>query len=376
MHSTARPRRTWIPLPLACLLAAGCGGGGAGSSAPDPAPDTTPPAVIATAPAAGQTGVPVGTVVEVTFSEAVRNVGPATFTLTPAAGGANVDGTVAMNGNTATFTPSANLAYSVSYRATVTAGITDLANNTMAAGHSWTFGTGTAPLPCLDCHGVGGSRAGVNGAPVITRYWQTSGHGRGVAGPPLQCVDCHDVGTPAGAHAADGSGTFDTLWWPGKADSTTNPNTAHLKGFFFPVAPASAGEYALAFDNACGNRPGCHAGAGGERIVGAMSHARWDVDDPDFLMEFGNHGTPADPKLYGWYAQTAYADDFYKSQSPWIIEDLTTDAAGAPRCGTCVSCHDPHGTGTADRTPGGSNAMVRGNWASESGLFCAGACHR
>ncbi|MGE5189381.1 MAG: Ig-like domain-containing protein, partial [Gemmatimonadota bacterium] len=117
-----------------------------GDAADFPAPtDTTPPTVSSTSPANGATGVAVNAAVTATFSEPVKNVGPATFTLAPAAGGAGVNGTVTVSGATATFTPSANLAYATSYRATVTTGVMDLANNALAASYSWTFTTGAAP---------------------------------------------------------------------------------------------------------------------------------------------------------------------------------------------------------------------------------------
>ncbi len=226
---------------------------------------------------------------------------------------------------------------------------------------------------CLDCHGGSdGTLPGVDGAPVITRYWQTSGHGKGARGAPLRCDDCHDVSSPAMAHPADGSGTFNTLSWPGKADNTTNANTAHLKGFFFPASPAAAADYAVAFDNACNNRPGCHVRADGSRVLKVMSHAK------DGLMQFGTLSTAPDPKIYTWYVQNSYPDDFYRSQSAWVVRDLTIDATGPVQYGTCISCHDPHGTGTTDVSDStGTNVMVRGEWkGGVGGQFCTGPCHR
>lgn len=335
------------------------------------AQDTTPPTVTSTSPADGATGVAVSARVQAAFSEAVKNVNLSTFQLR--AGASAVPGSVTLAGGTAIFTPSADLAYATTYTATLTAGVTDLADNPLAV-YNWSFTTGAAPLPCIDCHGgTDGSRPGVNGAPVITRYWQTSGHGKGATG--VTCTDCHDLAAANGDHAADGSGTFNTLLWPGKSFDTTNANTAHLKSFFFPVSPVSAPDYAVAFDDACGNRIDCHARAGGGRKAEVMRHALWHSDDPDYLMEFGTHSSIPDPKTFAWYIQTNYADDFYKSQSPWTIADLATDAAGPPRLGTCVSCHDPHGTGTTDNNDAGSNVMLRGNWRSERD-FCWLSCHQ
>ncbi len=106
------------------------------------APDTTPPTVSVTSPVSGATAVPVSTTVSATFSEAVKNVSTATFTLR--AGATSVAGTVTLSGTTATFTPSAPLAYSTTYTATISTGVTDLANNALAAAYSWSFTTGAA----------------------------------------------------------------------------------------------------------------------------------------------------------------------------------------------------------------------------------------
>ncbi|MBI5904750.1 MAG: Ig-like domain-containing protein [Deltaproteobacteria bacterium] len=107
------------------------------------AADTTPPTVGSTSPSNNQTGVAANTAVTANFSEAVKSVNATTFTLRR--GTASVTGTVALSGATATFTPSAPLAYNTVYTATVTTGVLDLANNALAADYAWTFTTGAAP---------------------------------------------------------------------------------------------------------------------------------------------------------------------------------------------------------------------------------------
>src|SRR5512143_426668 len=105
--------------------------------------DTTPPTVSAANPANLATRVAVNTAITATFSEAVKNVSTTTFQLK--AGAASVTGTVTLSGTTATFTPSATLAYGTTYTATVTTGVSDLANNALATAYSWSFTTGAAP---------------------------------------------------------------------------------------------------------------------------------------------------------------------------------------------------------------------------------------
>jgi hypothetical protein len=108
-------------------------------------PDTTKPTVIATIPLNAATNVPVNQVLSATFSKAMNagTISSTTFTLT-GPGATPVAGLVAYStvGNTATFTPSANLAPSTVFTATITTGATDLAGNTLAANYVWTFTTG------------------------------------------------------------------------------------------------------------------------------------------------------------------------------------------------------------------------------------------
>ncbi len=384
--------RLGLLLPFLVLgLTAGCGGGGSGSTGSGGGGgDTSPPYVSGVSVPDGATGVSVDTVFRVTFSEPVRNVGSATFRLET--GGAPVAGTVTVDGSTATFTPSAPLLASTTYTATVTTGVTDLANNVLAMGYSWTFTTGGT---CLDCHGGSdGTRPGVNGAPVVTHYWRTGGHGqafgsRGGRGP-IGCEECHDIRYLASAdHRADGSAgsgpapsNLNTLTWPGKAlDANTRPtaNTAHLGAAYFPASATRKSDYARAFNRKCGDpAAGCHV------VPPHNNHPQvpaGSVDPVDNVMRFGDATSVADPKAYYWFpAYADYRTRFYESRSPWGIDDLSTIAAAtgpdsAVQYGTCVSCHDPHGTGAADGTAAGRNAMLRGNWITQRATFCNAVCH-
>jgi Ice-binding-like/Bacterial Ig-like domain len=112
------------------------------------APDTTRPTIISTIPANTATNVAFNQAVSATFSEAMNpaTVSSATFTL-EGPGGAVVAGlvTYAAIGNTATFTPTVNLAPSTLFKATITTGATDLAGNALASKFVWSFTTGVAP---------------------------------------------------------------------------------------------------------------------------------------------------------------------------------------------------------------------------------------
>ena len=105
-----------------------------------------PPTVVSTVPANGATGVAVNTTISATFSEAMNpaTINGTTFTVT-GPGATPVAGTVTYAGNTATFTPSAVLANSTVFTATITTGAKDPAGASLAANFVWTFTTAAAP---------------------------------------------------------------------------------------------------------------------------------------------------------------------------------------------------------------------------------------
>ncbi len=117
-------------------------------------PDTIKPTVVLVSPLLGATGVPINQAVSATFSKAMDplTINTTTVTLT-GPGGTTVAGTVAYDAINliATFTPTANLAPSTLYTATVTSGAADLAGNPLGSGgtsNPWYFTTGqTVVLP-------------------------------------------------------------------------------------------------------------------------------------------------------------------------------------------------------------------------------------
>ena len=111
--------------------------------------DTTAPTVSSTNPASAATGVALNQKIAATFSKVMDSItisSPAT-TFTLKQGTTVVPGVATYAGTTATFTPTANLAASTAYTATITNGAKDLAGNALAGGGSapnpWTFTTGT-----------------------------------------------------------------------------------------------------------------------------------------------------------------------------------------------------------------------------------------
>jgi hypothetical protein len=119
------------------------------------ATDSTPPIVESTAPAAGETRVPLSPAVTARFSKAMdaATLSTSTFTLKDP-GGATVPAGVTYSAATrsATLTPTSQLAASTVYTATVKAGAggaRDSLGNALAADKTWTFTTfGPSSCPC------------------------------------------------------------------------------------------------------------------------------------------------------------------------------------------------------------------------------------
>jgi hypothetical protein len=133
--------RLFSPNMLALLVALGaaaaCDSRDNGLGPGQSGTDRTPPTVIATVPADLATQVPRTGPITITFSEAVvpaSLTGSITFSPT-------VAGTVSYTGNTATFTPTAQLAGTTLYTATVSTNVEDPAGNNLVAPFSWTFTT-------------------------------------------------------------------------------------------------------------------------------------------------------------------------------------------------------------------------------------------
>jgi hypothetical protein len=126
--------------------------------------DTIPPTITSVVPANGATGISINPTVTATFSEAMdpSTIGSSTFGLRDSSGNL-VSATISYNSSprVATLTPSAALANSTQYTATITGGATDprakdLAGNALAANRTWSFttaagspGGGSAEQPVL-----------------------------------------------------------------------------------------------------------------------------------------------------------------------------------------------------------------------------------
>ena len=114
---------------------------GACSDDDGPTGDRTPPSVAVLTPANSATAVARRTTISATFVEPIvpSSINASSFIVT-GPGGTAVAGTISTTETSATFTPSAPLAYSTVYTAKLTEAVEDLAGNALPV-TTWTFTT-------------------------------------------------------------------------------------------------------------------------------------------------------------------------------------------------------------------------------------------
>src|SRR6202166_4132888 len=144
---------------------AGCRDLDKNANAGSPSDPLTPPRVTSVTPPDGSTlASPSSAVITATFSKAMNpaTINASTFTLT--SGGTSVSGQVTYTAatNIATFTPSAALANSTLFTATITTGAKDPAGTSLAANFVWTFTTAAPPTVVSTVPANGATAVAVN----------------------------------------------------------------------------------------------------------------------------------------------------------------------------------------------------------------------
>jgi hypothetical protein len=101
-------------------------------------PDTTPPTVIATSPADGDSNVDINAVITCTLSEPMdpMTITPSSFRLND-----GYTGSVFYGNKIATYVPDSSLGYGDSYYATVTSDVADASGNHLESNYTWSFTT-------------------------------------------------------------------------------------------------------------------------------------------------------------------------------------------------------------------------------------------
>jgi YD repeat-containing protein len=134
-----------------------------------------PPSINSTDPASGAVGVPVSSSIKAVFSKAMNpsTINASTFTLNN-----GITGSVSYDPatNTATFTPSANLAYNTLYTATVSSDVTDVDGNPMTNSKTWSFTTVVGRHLTLAVDGNGSVNSDPTGIACTSGTSGTSGN--------------------------------------------------------------------------------------------------------------------------------------------------------------------------------------------------------
>ena len=108
---------------------------------------TLQPLVLTTSPTPNETGVVLNKVVSATFNMPMDPATINTSTFTLKQGTTTITGVVTYSGNTALFTPNANLTANTVYTATITTGAHNVAGVALASNYVWNFTTGAIVAP-------------------------------------------------------------------------------------------------------------------------------------------------------------------------------------------------------------------------------------
>ncbi|HZL08573.1 MAG TPA: Ig-like domain-containing protein [Prolixibacteraceae bacterium] len=103
------------------------------------------PSVVSTSPATEASGVPLNKIITASFSVPMDPASITALTYTVSQGTSLLEGTVAFNGITASFTPASNLLPNTIYTGTITTGAKNETGTPLAANYVWTFTTGLLP---------------------------------------------------------------------------------------------------------------------------------------------------------------------------------------------------------------------------------------
>jgi glucuronoarabinoxylan endo-1,4-beta-xylanase len=299
-------------------------------------------------------GVNVGNALTATFSLPMNSstVTATTFTLT-GPGNTAVSGLVTFNTgtSTATFTPSASLAYSTSYTATITTGATSSAGAALAANYIWTFTTGASPntvtvdfgMTYQTIRGFGGSTAWLGQMPsavATSLFSQTSGLGLSILRVRID---------PEGSSTGGGTNgdPYETSEWDYEAANgaeavAANPNAIVFASPWTPPATWKLGGTSTTVSNTTFNEAfngTCTEGAdycGG--YLNPTNYAAYASYLEDFVSFFNTTNSPQ--HLYAISMQNEPEENVTYESCVWTPQQMDTWIAGS--ASTITS--DPYST--------------------------------
>jgi hypothetical protein len=126
------------------------------------------PLVLATSPTSNETGVMLNKVVNATFNMPIEPTTVNTSTFTLKQGTTTIPGMVTYSGNSAYFTPNANLIGNTIYTATITTGAQNMAGVALASNYVWNFTTGAIVAPRVILTDPFSNETGVSVTKVVT----------------------------------------------------------------------------------------------------------------------------------------------------------------------------------------------------------------
>jgi hypothetical protein len=191
-----------------------------------------------------------------------------------------------------------------------------------------------APPPQMDvsdCHACHAGKGAYPLAADVYQYWETSGHGKFLNRPDFRptCESCHDLAGPAAAGHLDG------------VKNAPGPNTYHLAQTYIAKSPKNRWDFQVNFDNTCWTA--CHQPIG----INDMRHERDGTPAPG-AVQMGQHAS---------YERPISVDDYFVDSDLAVFPGSSTP----PFYVTCVTCHNPHGSGATSMT-GRTNRMTRENY--------------
>jgi O-glycosyl hydrolase len=235
-----RMTTAWF-LASVSLVIAGCGGGGGGGTCTSNCP-TNAISVSVVTPANLATGVAVTSAITATFNigASAGTITTSTFTLTQQGGGAVAGTASAGNGGlTATFTPSAPLAYSTTYTATLTTGVQSTTGTALASNYTWSFTTGALAAPTVSSVTPANASTGVAITSNVTATFNEAMDSSTITGSTFTLTPLG--GSAIAATVAYASGSNTATLTPGASLANNTTYTATIT-----TGAKSSGEIALA----------------------------------------------------------------------------------------------------------------------------------
>jgi hypothetical protein len=277
--------------------------------------DTTPPTVISTVPADNATGVAITGTITATFSEAMDSgtIDATTFTLT-GPGLTPVAGAVSYSGTIATFTPTAYLANSTLFTATITTGAKDLAGNALASNKVWTFTTVPVLGPAPVVLGTAGNYV------ILAKT--------GISNTSIDTAVYGDIGISPAAETYITGFTLSDVEKPTSYIAYATSPRLHSIGA--PVAPAVGSGVAYAADMTGGTAGSGTVGGTAAAMTQAISDMETAYTTANGTPDFTNllsgilpAGTSLAPGYYTWTTDVSITGNITLSGGPndvWIFK--------------------------------------------------------